>query len=83
MDLPMRVFWHFSGSVERLWAEEDKRRLVIAGAGNQANPEAAETLWAALEKRAPDPYKLSPVAQIQQNAEPEEGAFDKLRRLAG
>lgn len=82
MDLPMRAFWFLSGTVERIWAEADKRHLMVVGAGNQSSPDAAATLWEALEKRAPDPIKLAAQALID-NAKPDEGAFDKLRRLAG
>lgn len=83
MDLPMRAFWYLSGTVERIWAEADKRHLMVVGAGSQATPDAAATLWDALEGRSPHPIKLTAKAHIENTAKPDEGAFDKLRRMAG
>lgn len=85
MALPMRVFWHLSGSVDRLWDQEDKRRMELTIAG--ATPEGAQEMIDILNRRTPEPIQFTEeaVAQAhyQRSAQRDENAGDVLRSLAG
>lgn len=81
MALPMKVFWHLTGSIERLLADEQKQLLELLATSH--NPEAANQLQEVLHKRSPAAIKYSGHAIVQATAVRDEGAADQLRALAG
>lgn len=81
MSLPMRTFWHLSGSVDRVLADEHKDFLELSAIAN--NPEAATERLEQLEKRAPSPFKLSAKGMVTVTAKRDDAGFEELRMLAG
>lgn len=80
MDLPMRVFWEFSGNVDRIRAEAGILSLEIGSA--LKSEEGSTSYRDHLGKIAPMPIKLSGNGVMSLNSQPEEGAADTLRALA-
>jgi hypothetical protein len=79
MAMPMRAFWHFSGSTERLLADE--ARLTFELHASVQSPEAGEEMRKHLHDRAPNPVKLSGVALATVSAERDEAGFEHLRAM--
>lgn len=81
MSMPCRAFWTISGYVERLHADEGKLQTEIAACSQGG--EAAQLLFARLEKQAPQPVVYSGHALVMAGAERDEGGFADLRAMAG
>ena len=76
MDLPMRVFWHLSGSVERLRKEEARLEFEIQASVPDAN--AAAQMREHLAQAAPDPITVNKRAMAM-SEELDRGGLDLLR----
>lgn len=83
MEMPMKVFWHLSGSVPRLIAEEQRDLLELLVAAGQGNATRYEEIRKALDRITPNPVKYSGEALMQQHAERDEVGFAQLRGMAG
>lgn len=81
MSLPMRAFWHLSGTIPRLMAGEHKDSLELMTKAQ--NPEAANELYENLRTLAPEPVKMTVRAIIEANSVRDEDGLNELRRLAG
>lgn len=83
MNLPMRTFWLMFGNVARIQADNDMRALIVASAGQSVDGFKAHLETLTTEKG--QVFKISDkyIAQTEQVAAPEVGAFDKLRSLGG
>ena len=77
----MRLFWEFSGQVERIWADEQRNQLQVAvsAQGGDACQRMSETL----DTIAPCPVTYTGHALAQVSAVPDEGAANTLRALQG
>jgi hypothetical protein len=60
MGLPMRVFWHLSGYVERI--RKEQCRLHIDALVATQNEEALKNMLDHLDSVAPEPIEMSPEA---------------------
>jgi hypothetical protein len=80
MALPMKVFWHLSGSVDRLLADEHKDFLELTTLAQ--NPEAANERLEHLQKAAPSPIKLTARAVIEATSARDEAGFQELRLMS-
>lgn len=81
LGLPMRLFWEFSGQVQRLQADDQRLQFQV-GVSLQSG-ESAKQFELSLDKLAPEPVTLTGRALAQANAQPEPGAIDTLRALQG
>lgn len=81
MKVPMRAFWHISGTVPRLLSSERKDSLEIATSATH-NPEQAAELYAALHKQSPDPVVLSGHGKESISAVRDDAGFEELRSMA-
>lgn len=79
MKLPMRVFWHLSGSVPRLLAGEDKSALELHTTA--ASPEAAEAMFQSLHSQSPDPVTITMKARIEASSVRDEAGLNDLRNM--
>jgi len=82
MKLPMRVFWHLSGSVPRLLASEHRTTLEMATLATH-NPDAAGEMFKTLGTYAPDPVTLSAKGMVAATSVRDEEGFSELKRMAG
>ena len=80
MRLPISAFWAMSNNVSRISAERDLRSLDV-GRASQANAEGITEARNRLIDEVGTVF-VQPHKALM-NLEPEEGAFDKLRALAG
>jgi hypothetical protein len=80
MAMPMRAFWHFSGTVDRLMADEAK--LTFELHASVQSPEAGQEMRKHLHDRAPNPVKLTGAAQAQMNIEVDEDGLGDLRAMS-
>lgn len=80
MALPMRVFWEFSGNVDRIRCDEALMTLEI-GTSLQS-PDGATSMREHISKQAPSPFKLTSQGKVELTAAADPGAADMLRSLA-
>lgn len=76
MDLPMRVFWHLSGSVERL--RKDEARLEFEIQASVPDASAATQMREHLAQASPDPITVNKHA-VAMNEELDRGGLEMLR----
>lgn len=78
MDLPMRVFWHLSGSVERL--RKDQARLQLEVLASAQHHESALQMREHLDSVAPDPVTFNKAA-IAINEQLDRDGLEMLRSM--
>lgn len=81
MGMPMRAFWHVSGTVPRLLAGERKDTLELMTTAAH-NPQAAVEMYANLGEISPEPVTLTPQAKVAANSIRDEAGFADLRNMA-
>ena len=82
MRLPMKVFWHLSGSVPRLLDDERKGVLEILAASK--TPTGMVALQERLDLAAPEPIKHSMNAFLNgEGAVRDQAGVEQLRAMAG
>lgn len=80
MSLPMKVFWHLSGTVPRLWADEQRQLLEVQTAAG--SPEGAEQLHQTIGQLAKDPVVLTVAARIEASSVRDEEGIEFLKSLS-
>lgn len=82
LSLPISVFWLMFRNVNRIQAEDDHRSVMVAVSANATGNGITELLDK-LEEEQGEVFVISNeyVAENAKVAEPEEGAFDKLRSM--
>lgn len=80
MKLPMRAFWHLSGSVPRVLAGERRDQLEMSTIAAH-NPQAASDMMEELQKLAPEPVQLTVHAHVAANSVRDQGGFEDLRSM--
>lgn len=80
MKLPVKVFWHISGTVPRLLAGESHSTLELLTTATH-NLEAAREMSVGLATRAPDPVTLTGAARLQASSIRDEAGFNELRNM--
>lgn len=80
--LPMRLFWEYSGQVQRLQADEQRLQLQV-GASIQTGGERVLEFQNALDQMAPEPVQMTAHALITARSVPDPNAGDQLRLLQG
>jgi hypothetical protein len=79
--LSLRTFWHLSGTVPRLMADEQKQLLEIHQTA--MNPQGSIELHNALDVIAPEPVKMSVQHKIAQTSVRDVEGFASLKAMAG
>ncbi len=80
MSLPMRVFWHLSGTVPRLLSGESRETLELMTTATHS-PQAASELIKDLRVYSPEPVVLSGAAMVAATSVRDEEGFNELRSM--
>ena len=78
--MPMRAFWHFSGTVDRLFADEAKLTFELHACVQ--SPESGEEMRKHLHDQAPNPVKLTGAAIAEATAVFDQDGLNDLRSMS-